>query len=282
VNFRQQYFVALPAAPLLQCLRYNGHHRLSLTPQNIMQRITHLAVCIFLLFIGCLQAADVPFIEIKGGNVRVFSVAFSPDGKTVVTGDTDGTTRIWDATSGKVLKTLRGHTHFVVSAVFSSDGKRVVTSSQDGTARIWNAETGKELKKLQGHGDGKIVGRAVVSAAFSPDGKKIVTGGFDGTVRIWDAESGEELKRLDNVPHDVPHTVHSAYSVTFSLDGKTVLSSGSDKIARIWDAESGKELIKLEGHTGWVHSAAFSPDGKKVATGSYDKTAVDGKNWTVE
>ena len=101
----------------------------------------------------------------------VYSAAFSPDGKRIVTASDDKTARIWDAATGKPIgEPLKGHDDVVWSAAFSPDGKRIVTASSDKTARIWDAATGKPIgEPLEGHDED------VMSAAFSPDGKRIVT-----------------------------------------------------------------------------------------------------------
>jgi WD40 repeat protein len=203
----------------------------------------------------------------------VNSVAFSPDGKKIVTSSSDKTARIWDAETGRELKKLKGHTEEVIPVAFSPDGKKVVTGSFDNTARIWDAETGRELKRLEHKGavntyafslEGKqLKGHTagVYSVAFSPDGKRVVIGNQDNTVRIWDAESGKELKKLEG------HT-GAVQSAAFSSDGKKVVTVGFDSTARVWDADSdsaafGSELDMMHGY----YSAAFSPDGKKVVMG---------------
>jgi WD40 repeat protein len=122
---------------------------------------------------------------LEGHEGGVWSVAFSPDGKQIVSGSLDSTLRVWDAVSGNCQNTLAGHLGFVTSAAFSPDGKQIVSGSNDGTARVWNAVSGDCQNTLAGHTS------SVNSVAFSPDGKQIVSASNDGTVRMWDAMSGE-------------------------------------------------------------------------------------------
>jgi hypothetical protein len=119
---------------------------------------------------------------LKGDTDFVYSAAFSPDGKRIVTASWDKTVRLWEAETGKPIgEPLRGHADAVYTAAFSPDGKRIVTASADKTVRLWDAETGKPIgEPLTGHAD------SVSSAAFSPDGKLIVTASGDKTVRLWD------------------------------------------------------------------------------------------------
>jgi WD40 repeat protein len=246
-------------------------------------------------------ADDIPERIILEGHISaVSSVAFSPDGKTIVTRSLDKTARMWNMATGKELRKLEGHTENVYFAAFSPDGEKIVTASLDKTARIWDVATGKELRKLEGHTDAvysavfsldgkKIItaskdktariwdvatgkelyklerhSDAVKSAIFSPDGKKIVTLSKDKTARIWDATTGKELHKLEG------HADNVVYSVP---DGKTIVVECLDKTVRIWDVVTGKWLHKLEGHTDKVRAAVFSPDGKKIVTASLDKTA---------
>jgi WD40 repeat protein len=101
--------------------------------------------------------------------MSVHSVAFSPDGKQVVSGSGDRTVRFWDATTGATLQSLEGHSDWVNSVAFSPDGKQVVSGSRDRTVRLWDATTGAALQTLEGHSS------SVNSVAFSPDGKLLPT-----------------------------------------------------------------------------------------------------------
>jgi len=117
---------------------------------------------------------------LEGHTDRVNSVAFSKDGKHIVSGSDDQTIRVWDAETGEVVVgPLKGHTNWVNSVAFSQDGKHIVSGSSDHTIRVWDAETGEVVVgPLKGHTDW------VNSVAFSQDGKHIVSGSSDKTIRV--------------------------------------------------------------------------------------------------
>ena len=171
----------------------------------------------------------------------------------------DNTVRLWDAESGKLLRSLEGHAGSVLSVAWSPDGKSLASSSDDNTVRLWDAESGKLLRSLEGHI------RSVRSVAWSPDGKSLASGSDDQTVCLWDAKSGEYLRTLES---------HADWvrSVAWSPDGKSLASGSTDKNVRLWDAGSGNLLRTLEGHAQSVLSVGWSPDGKSLASSAHDKT----------
>ena len=194
------------------------------------------------------------------------SIAFSPDGKQIVSGSNDGTICLWDATSGELFGTppkndprpvasVIGHTSGVSSVTFSPNGKLIVSASYDGTLCLWDAAGGQLVAFHEGHMDW------VTSVAFSSDGKKIVSGSRDGAVFLWDAASGPLIGSPLKHPVDSNCRMFgrdSSVSVTFSSDGKLICGTYYGTI-HLWDAVSGQLVgSPLKTHSGRVISIAFS------------------------
>ncbi len=200
--------------------------------------------------------SDCDFIKVFG---TLFAVAFSPDGKLLATGGSDGVVRCWEVTSGREILTCKDHSSWVRSVAFSPDGKTLASGSDDQTVKLWDCHSGECLQTLQGHSDW------VPSVAFSPDGQTLASGSGDRTIKLWDFHSGECIQTWQR---------HSNWvcSVAFSPDGKTLASGSGDRTIKLWDSHSGEYLQTWHGHSDWVRSVAFSPDGQTLASGGDDKT----------
>ena len=207
-----------------------------------------------------------------GGNLRtgfghssiLSQVAFDSSGKQLVTASEDGTAKIWDAATARELLTLAGHASGIEAVTFSPDGGKLATASRDTTVRIWDISPrgGSEWFNLTGHTN------AIWGLAYSPDGTLIATGSRDSTVKFWDAKTGAELFTL-------PGFIGDTSRIAFSPDSKRLLVNGStlpEFEATVWDIATRKVLLTLP-HDAWVFGAAYSPNGKYIATSSEDGIA---------
>jgi WD40 repeat protein/DNA-binding MarR family transcriptional regulator len=195
----------------------------------------------------------------------IFSVAFSPNGKILATGDANGEIRLWQIDDGQQILICKGHTGFVRSVAFSPDGQLLASGSVDKTIKLWKVSDGKCIQTLQGHSD------RVESIAYSSDGQLLVSGSVDQSLRIWSVHDGKCLQVLQGHTREV-------WSVAFSPDSQSVASGSFDQSLRIWSVNDGKCLQVLQGHTDKLRSVAFSPDGKILASGSHDTTV---RLWSV-
>jgi WD40 repeat protein len=190
----------------------------------------------------------------------VSSADFSPDGRRMVTASYDHTARLWDAATGRLLATLRGHEDVVRWVKFSPDGSRVVTAGMDHTARVWNVETGQALLPPLRHEN------LVWKAVFSPDGRYVATASSDKTGRVWDAQTGRPV--LPALKHD-----GVVFHIAFSPDGSLLATAGSDDTVRVWRSDTGAPVGAPLVHSDWAFCCSFSADGRRLATVSRDKQA---------
>jgi serine/threonine protein kinase len=239
---------------------------------------------------------------LAGPQGAAFSVAFSPDGAALASGNSNQPVHLWRLT-GRIRRsavTLDGDTD-VMSVAFSPDGRTLATSSSYKTVRLWDLASLTCLATLTGHSGW------VQSAAFSPDGRTLATGSGDHTVRLWDTRTRTHLATLTGhseivrevafapggatlASGSVDQTIRlwdvgtrgciavlardtgAVFAVAFSPDGALLASGGLDRAVRLWDLATGTCVAALAGHGEPVTSVAFSPDGSTLASSSHDKT----------
>ncbi len=225
-------------------------------------------------------AASVPGTDLpreirrfEGHDGEVWSVAFAPDGRRIVSASGDGSVRVWDAETGTELQRFEGHNGWVYTVAVSRDGRLALSGSGTafdlnldhqeggGTVCLWELESGKELQRLQ------TTGSAVTSVAFGDDDRQALIGNYDGTVLVWDVENWKELQRFN-------HT-RGLWSVRFSDDALQVLTAGGyggRALVRLWNLENASELRSFKGHHDGAWQAVFTPDGRHILSTSLDHT----------
>ena len=209
-----------------------------------------------------------PLFPLPSG-LACFAMAFSPNGRYLVTGGGNGALQVWDAETGRKVGTLGTHDQDIRGVVFSRDGGHLATSSGDGEVKLWDV-TRLDKEYL----DGKPAPRHTIPArvpgpslnmAFSPDGKRLAAGGEHNSIEVRDVETGNVLQTLPGHGGDV-------YTVAFSHDGRWIASGSEDSTVKVWDGRSGELVRSFRGHTSIVTSVAFSPDDRRLISGSRDHT----------
>jgi WD40 repeat protein len=202
-------------------------------------------------------------------------VTFSPDGRWLAQGGTEGKVRVWDGTTGELVLDEPAHLDYVGQVAFSPDGRRLASPGGDGDVRVWDLKSQQSVLRLTGHKS------TVHCVAFSPDGRRLISGSKDTTVRVWDVETGENVLTLTGHASEV-------FGVAFA-GGSRAASAGAEGTARVWDVDErvvygpsvrdffrgtklldparrgSHEALTLNAYLGPVNDLAFSPDGHTLA-----------------
>ncbi|HMR32524.1 MAG TPA: adenylate/guanylate cyclase domain-containing protein [Geminicoccaceae bacterium] len=194
------------------------------------------------------------------GSATVDDVAWSPDGGMIATASGDGHARLWDAASGRIVRTLPRVPAELRRVAFSPDGRRLAGVAWDNLVRVWDIGSGSEVATLAGHS------LKPTSIAWSPDGQRLLSAAEDGTVRLWEVPTGATIARIEVGEGNL-------WSARFDPTGETIVSSTEQGILRFFSGRTGAPLARLAAHPRRVWHAAYSPDGSRLVTTSLDGTA---------
>ena len=218
----------------------------------------------------------------KSGGVK--AICCSPDNQHLLTVGVDyqenttaGAVRLWDISSGKLLRSFKGHSKLVTCAAFSPDGRYAITGGWDKIAILWDVVSGSEVRVFDAHTDW------LSAVAFSNDGSKVLTGGYDRTLRLWDSSSGRELRKFN-----VEGIVNT---LSCSRNGRFVFFGNTPHKRSDWLAYSNLLLLdlqnlKISSPPSWAFSkspfessyTALSPDGRFALFNTEEKARVRGED----
>ena len=208
---------------------------------------------------------------LKGHNAPVTSLAFSPDGQTLISGG-DETIKLWDVNTEETIRTLKGHASSwiesaITSVAISPDGEFIASSGNDNTIRIWNltdflTANGGRTRTLTGHLPGGWLTKGVRAVAFSFDGQILASGGGDKVIKLWNTTTWQEISTL---------TGHSdaIKAIAFSPVEKTLVSA-ADNAIKLWKLDTDEEITFSASDSPW--SVSFDVNGQFIVSGSLQGT----------
>ncbi len=198
--------------------------------------------------------------ELKGHLGYVRSVAYTPDGRRLISSGDDGRIRVWESAGDDAVHVLKEHLGGVLSVAVSADGQRLLSGGRDGTVRLWDLQTARPLHTLEGHRGW------VETVCFARDGSHAFSSGGDGRILKWNLQSGEIECEM----------VHGGWvrAIACSPDGKVLCAGGEDKAITCWDLRCGTRLDRWRGHASDVLALTITPDSRRLVSASADTTLL--------
>ncbi|KAF9438521.1 hypothetical protein BGZ76_007195 [Entomortierella beljakovae] len=253
-QFRTRRVTSVAFSPNSDQAAYGTHCALSIFPNNKQDN-------------GAVRIWDIATGDIistlQGHKEHVTSIAYSPQGDSIVSTSEDKTIILWDIENEEILQKFVGHKGFVYSASFSPDGERIISGSKDKTVRIWDVEDGECIQTLEGHED------CVSCVAYSPNGELIASGSWDRTIQIWDANDGQHLLTISGFG--------KVYCLAWmqSDGGEFYLATGGhDKSLRHW------KIIKgIDGYKAVLCWSSYHPELTLNGASFEGVTDLSGTDW---
>mmetsp|Transcript_15482 Transcript_15482/g.46734 ORF Transcript_15482/g.46734 Transcript_15482/m.46734 type:complete len:289 (+) Transcript_15482:358-1224(+) len=201
-----------------------------------------------------------PIMLLSGHAGEVFSLKFSPDGKTIATGSHDKHLFLWNTYGDcENFMAMKGHKNAVLELHWTSDGERIISASPDKSVRAWDAATGLQVKKMAEHD--MFVNTCCPLRRGPP---LLVSGSDDGTAKVWDMRVKRSVQTL-------PET-YQVCAVAFADAGDQVYTGGIDNSVKVWDLRKEQVVLTLSGHSDTITGMAVSPNGSHLLTNSMDNT----------
>ncbi len=258
---------------LLVHLREQAAHAPGYAAANLLHLLLHLEVNLagwdfsrLAIRQADLRTDRLAGVDLRGTDLRecafsetfglVKALAFSPDGRYLAAGESEGSVFLWQLAGWQPYLVLKAHRQSVSSVVFSPDGAVLASGGFDGRVCLWSVASGALLAESHPHTD------TVGGITLGPGGALVASGGADHQIVLWDWRSGETRRLQERA---------AVNGVAFSPDGGLLASARDDKEIGIWDWRSGTLVGTLRGQTDKVRSVAFHPSGTLVATGGEDK-----------
>lgn len=184
-------------------------------------------------------------------------LAISP-GNTILVGGSWKKIWVWDLQTGALIRSIEGHSHWVLSVAISPGGSILVSGGADKTIKVWNLKTGQVIRTLNGHSSW------ITAVAIAAHGK-IVSGSADKTIKIWELNTGKLSKTIKNEKE-----LFCVLSLCISHDGKVIACGSTNNKITLWNLDSGQLIRSIEGHSDWIQSLSITSGNTTLISGSRD------------